>query len=61
MKTDRTTKVLRALIALALFLNAIVPLAQPAMVHAQSGIISNQLSQIYIALREISEGFCRND
>ena len=30
MTTDRTTKVLLALIALGLFLNAIVPFVQPA-------------------------------
>ena len=35
MKTDRTTKVLLALIAMALFLNAIVPLVQPRTVQAQ--------------------------
>ena len=37
MKTDRTTNVLLALIAMALFVNAIVPFAQPAVVQAQSG------------------------
>ena len=35
MKTDRTTKVLLALIAIALFLNTIVPLVQPRTVQAQ--------------------------
>ena len=35
MKTDRTTKVLLALIAMAFFLNAIVPLLQPPMARAQ--------------------------
>ena len=34
MNTGRTTKVLLALIAMALFLNAIVPVAQPTVVHA---------------------------
>ncbi len=33
--TDRTTKVLLALIAIALFLNVIVPFAQPPTVQAQ--------------------------
>ena len=47
MKTDRTTKVLLALIAMALFLNAIVPLAQPAVVQAQSGTSEIRLSQIF--------------
>ena len=36
MKTDRTTKALLALIALALFLNVFVPLLQPPAVNAQS-------------------------
>ena len=35
MKTDRTAKALLALIAIGLFLNAIVPLIQPAVVRAQ--------------------------
>ena len=35
MTTDRTTKVLLALIAIALFLNVIVPFAQPPTVQAQ--------------------------
>ena len=61
MKTDRTTKILLALIAMALFVNAIVPLAQPAAVQAQSGTIEDQLSQIVNELREISMGYCRND
>ena len=37
MKTDRTTNVLLALIAMALFVNAIVPFTQPAVVQDQSG------------------------
>ncbi len=49
MKTDRTTKVLLALIAMALFLNAIVPFAQPAVVQAQSGRSEILLSQIFPA------------
>ena len=61
MKTDTTTKILLALIAMALFLNAIVPLAQPTAVQAQSGTIEDQLSQIFNELREISMGYCRND
>jgi len=36
MKTDRTTKVLRALIAMALFLNVFVPLLQPPVMNAQT-------------------------
>ena len=61
MKTDRTTKVLLALIAMALFLNAIVPLAQPAVVQAQSGTSEIRLSQIFNELRQISTGYCLND
>ena len=45
MTTDRTTKVLLALIAMGLFLNAIVPFAQPAVVQAQSGRSEILLSQ----------------
>ena len=47
MQTDRTTKVLLALIALALFLNAAGPLVQPQVVHAQD------TSQIEAYLRQI--------
>ena len=61
MKTDRTTKVLLALIAMALFLNAIVPFVQPAVVQAQSGTIEDRLSQISTELKRISDGYCRND
>ena len=39
MRIDRTTKLLLALIAMGLFLNAIVPLTQPATVHAQDTAI----------------------
>ena len=35
MTTDRTTKLLLTLIALALFLNALIPLVQPGAVEAQ--------------------------
>ena len=61
MKTDRTTKLMLALIAMALFLNAIVPLAQPAVVQAQSGTSEIRLSQIFNELRQISTGYCLND
>ena len=61
MKTDRTTKVLLALIAMALFLNAIVPFAQPAVVQAQSGRSEILLNQIFNELRQISTGYCMND
>ena len=61
MKTDRTTKALLALIAMALFLNAIVPLAQPAVVQAQSGTSEIRLSQIFNELRQVSTGYCLND
>ena len=72
MTTDRTTKVLLALIAVALFLNAIVPLVQPAVVQAQYGIIENQLRQMSVSiggelrqisneLNRISQGNCRNE
>ena len=61
MKTDRTTKVLLALIAMALFLNAMVPFAQPAVVQAQSGRSEILLSQIFNELRQISTGYCMNN
>ena len=61
MKTDSTTNVLLALIALALFLNAIVPFTQPAVVQAQSGASEIRLSQIFNELRQISTGYCMND
>ena len=69
MKTDRTTKVLLALIAIALFLNAIVPFAQPPTVQAQApGIIAAQnrqtalvIDRIHDELERISNGSCRND
>ena len=61
MKTDRTTKVLLALIAMGLFLNAIVPFAQPAVVQAQSGRSEILLSQIFNELRQISTGYCMNN
>ena len=61
MKTDSTTNVLLALIALALFVNAIVPFAQPAVVQAQSGTSEIRLSQIFNELRQISTGYCMND
>ena len=54
MKTDKTTKILLGLIALALFLNAIVPLIQPAVVHAQN------LSRIERLLGSIANGLCLN-
>ncbi len=38
MTTDRTTKVLLALIALGLFLNAIVPFVQPAVVQCRRSL-----------------------
>ena len=59
--TDRTTKVLLALIALGLFLNAIVPFVQPAVVQAQSGRSEILLSQIFNELRQISTGYCMNN
>ena len=69
MTTDRTTKVLLALIAMALVLNAIVPLLKPATVQAQApGIIAAQnrqtalvINRIYDELVRISNGSCRND
>ena len=61
MKTDSTTNVLLALIAMAIFLNAIVPFAQPAVVQAQSGTSEVRLSQIFNELRQISTGYCMND
>ena len=61
MKTDSTTNVLLALIAMALFVNAIVPFAQPAVVQAQSGTSEIRMSQIFNELRQISTGYCMND
>ena len=61
MKTDSTTNVLLALIAMALVVNAIVPFAQPAVVQAQSGTSEIRLSQIFNELRQISTGYCMND
>ena len=52
MKIDTTTKVLLALIAMALFLNAIVPFAQPPVVQAQDAAIELQLRQISSDLRQ---------
>ena len=54
MKTDKTTKILLGLIALALFLNAIVPLIQPAVVRAQD------ISTIETYLGAIYNGLCLN-
>ena len=54
MKFDRTTKALLALIAMALFLNALVPLMQPAAVHAQSQMAEIQMRQISNDLTRIS-------
>ena len=54
MTTDRTTKALLALIEMGLFLNAIVPFVQPAVVQAQPGTSE-------IRLRQISTGYCMND
>ena len=59
MKTDRTTKLLLALIAMALFLNAIVPLVQPAMVQAQDAAIERHLRQISNDLQQFSNDFKR--
>ena len=69
MKTDRTTKLMLALIAMALFLNAIVPLVQPAAVQAQQDAaierhlrqISNDLRQFSNDFKRISDGSCFND
>ena len=69
MRIDRTTKLLLALIAIGLFLNAIVPLTQPAAVQAQArGIIAQQnretalvINRIHSELERISNGSCRND
>ena len=54
MKIDRTTKALLALIAIALFLNALVPLMQPAAVHAQSQMGELQMRQISNDLTRVS-------
>ena len=69
MTTDRTTKVLLALIAMGLFLNAIVPFVQPAVVQAQApGIIAAQnrqtslvIDRIHNELVRIANGSCSND
>ena len=46
---------------MTLFLNTIVPFAQPAVVQAQSGTSEIRLSQIFNELRQISTGYCMND
>lgn len=51
--TDRTTKLLLALIALGLFLNAFKPIS----VRADS---DSDLHKIAKAVQEISEGLCLN-
>ncbi len=54
MRIDRTTKLLLALIAMGLFLNALVPLTQPAAVHAQGAATELRLAQISNDLRQVS-------
>ena len=54
MQTDRTMKVLLALIALGLFLNALVPLTRPAAVHAQGAGVAIGIRQISNELNRIS-------
>ena len=68
MNTDRTTKIFLALIAMALFLNAIVPLLQPAVAQAQDAEIERHLRQISVdftqfsnEFKRISDGSCFND
>ena len=71
MTTDRTTKLLLALIALALFLNALVPLVQSPTVEAQfappglpgqagARMRDQVLVAIHDELERISNGTCRN-
>ncbi len=54
MQIDRTMKVLLALIAIALFLNALVPLTRPAAVHAQDAAVAIRLGQVSNELNRIS-------
>ena len=69
MQTDRTTKALLALIALALFLNVFVPLLQPPVMNAQSEplvelYLRNQnevVRAISDGLQRIELGLCDND
>jgi hypothetical protein len=54
MRTDRTTEALLALIAITLFMNAIVPLVQPVVVNAQD------TARIERFVVQIANGVCLN-
>ena len=58
MKTDRTTKILLAFIALGLWLNALAPLWHPRPVAAQDP--DHDIHQISESLQSISDGLCLN-
>lgn len=69
MQTDKTTKLILALIALALLLNAFVPLLQPPVVEATTEPELSaeaemqeivELRSIADTLRSIANGNCRN-
>ena len=68
MTTDRTTKALLALIAIGLFMNAIVPLLQPPVVNARAvqGLPFltpepyNLEWRIYNGVANIANGTCLN-
>ena len=69
MTTDRTTKLLLALIALALFLNALLPLVQPESVAAQvfpaPGVAGGYQTAMWMNdvlenLSAIADGTCSN-
>lgn len=56
MTTDRTTKLLLALIAIALWMNALNPWLRPITASAQV----EELSGIASEVRRISRGLCLN-
>lgn len=60
MKTDRTTKLLLALIALGLFMNALNPWLMPMPVAAQNQDIAGYLSDIESSVSRIARGACPN-
>lgn len=55
---DRTTKILLALIALGLWVNAIVPVLKPLPAYASDS--ERLLSRIDDSLNDIAKGYCSN-
>ena len=58
---DKTTKLLMALIAVGLWLNAAMYLLRPAPVRAQSPEIESLIKSIESDLGRIQRGTCSND